>query len=366
MSSNVYSKNDILQSLAQEGFFVDFLTLDSFIAKFKLEAIFEDENGVEFFDASAYNTLLDNVLNRQTSSAQQPQVTQPAFEQEPVQYQPQTQVAPQPFVEPKPVEAVGSDVANILGKINLSDGTNVLDNIVPSSKPQNNQTMEALGDIKWHEWQEVSADLVKPEENPQEGVDINLNEQINLDDSLNIENQAQTQEDYWNTPQEDFSQPQYNSLSDDSKNEIQQVMTQDVSEDDFDDIGLLSDSIQAQEKFQNYIVQELAKKNVDLTPKVENAFKLDVSEKTLNMVARAIAKKIARQVSSIFSADQQNNAQVAQIQEKNKSLQNRLNLLEEENKKLKLLLVESNRNLSSYKPTVFGFYKYVKKKPGKK
>ena len=61
MSSNVYSKNDILQSLAQEGFFVDFLTLDSFIAKFKLEAIFEDENGVTPFRAWASESRAQDI-----------------------------------------------------------------------------------------------------------------------------------------------------------------------------------------------------------------------------------------------------------------------------------------------------------------
>ena len=45
MESKVYSKNDILQKLAQDGFFVDYLTLGSFLEKYKIEAIFEDENG---------------------------------------------------------------------------------------------------------------------------------------------------------------------------------------------------------------------------------------------------------------------------------------------------------------------------------
>ncbi len=129
----------------------------------------------------------------------------------------------------------------------------------------------------------------------------------------------------------------------------------------------MSDSIQAQEKFQKYIVNELAKRNIDVTPpKPENAFKFDISQKTLNMIARAIAKKIAKQVSMVLSSDQKNNALLLQTQKKNQALEQKVNTLEEQNKKLKLLLAESNKNLNSYKPTFFGLYRFVRKKTGKR
>ena len=43
MASNVYTKNEILQSLASKGYFIDAYTLDTFFQKWKVEAIFEDE-----------------------------------------------------------------------------------------------------------------------------------------------------------------------------------------------------------------------------------------------------------------------------------------------------------------------------------
>jgi enoyl-CoA hydratase/carnithine racemase len=58
-------------------------------------------------------------------------------------------------------------------------------------------------------------------------------------------------------------------------------------------MSLLSESLEAQEKLREYVVSELSKKNVDLTPK-GNEFKLDISERTLNMIARSMAKKIAK------------------------------------------------------------------------
>lgn len=405
MSSNLYSKNDILQRLAQEGFFVDFLTLDSFLSKYKLEAIFEDENGVEFFDQNAYDTLISNVIKRpekkDTTPTVKPEienlVSEPAFKFEDLNVQKEPEIVNEPeiaeeaieikaqakedAIEPaaeikeevkdidSEIEPVGSDIAKILGKISLSDGTNVLDSIngqatETKEKEPEKENKEGLDDIKWHNWNEISGDLKDIKDTP-----LEIKETQDVQNIEPDKKEVQTQEDYWNTPTssaETIVQTGASGVSEESKAQIQQVLAETENEDDFDDIGLLSDSIQAQEKFQNYIVQELAKKNVDLTPKVENAFKLDVSEKTLNMIARAIAKKIARQVSSIFSSESKNNPQLIQAQQRNKTLEKKVDMLEEENKKLKLLLVESNRNLSSYKPTFFGFYKFVKRKPNKK
>ena len=180
---------------------------------------------------------------------------------------------------------------------------------------------------------------------------------------------VETQQEYWNSePVAESPNTQENPATEESKKEIQQIMsTPDEGDEDFDDIGLLSDSIQAQEKFQKYIVNELAKRNIDVTPpKPENAFKFDISEKTLNMIARAIAKKIAKQVSMVLSTDQKNNTKLIQAEKKSQMLEQKVNSLEEQNKKLKLLLAQSNKNLNSYKPTFFGLYRFVRKKPEKR
>ena len=119
---------------------------------------------------------------------------------------------------------------------------------------------------------------------------------------------------------------------------------------EFDDMSLLSESYEAQEKFREYIVSELSKKNVDLTPK-SNEFKLDISERTLSMIARSMAKKIAKHVNNICTQGTTNQAQIAEIEEKNK--------------KLRILLAETNKNLNSYKPSIFGLYKKVTPKKKK-
>ena len=127
---------------------------------------------------------------------------------------------------------------------------------------------------------------------------------------------------------------------------------------DFDDMTLLSESLEAQEKLREYVVSELSKKNMDLTPK-GGEFKLDVSERTINMIARTMAKKIASHVSKLIANGALNSGQLEQVQEENKKLEQKTRELEDQNKKLRLLLAESNRNLNSYKPSIFGLYKKV-------
>ncbi|MBR3604516.1 MAG: hypothetical protein IKL52_00630, partial [Candidatus Gastranaerophilales bacterium] len=131
---------------------------------------------------------------------------------------------------------------------------------------------------------------------------------------------------------------------------------EDTSE--FDDMSLLSESLEAQEKFREYVVSELSKKNLDLTPK-GGEFKLDVSERTINMIARTMAKKIANHVSKLISNGALNSGQLTELKEENEKLGQKTRDLEDQIKKLRLLLAESNRNLNSYKPSIFGLYKKV-------
>lgn len=373
MESKVYSKNDILNKLAQDGFFVDYLTLDSFLKKYKIEAIFEDDDGNEFFDKSAYDILVENVLGRkiQKESPKQDSIeeTLPADIAQPIEeknnetWQPVEQVVEESNV-------VSQDASEINKEIPLEN-------------------------IKWHRWDDVSVELVdnnsQSEQNiidselpieKQEDISVvenNLEQETLSNDTAPVDNfveelpqtppAVETQQEYWNSePVAESPNTQEKPTTEESKKEIQQIMsTPDEGDEDFDDIGLLSDSIQAQEKFQKYIVNELAKRNIDVTPpKPENAFKFDISEKTLNMIARAIAKKIAKQVSMVLSTDQKNNTKLIQAEKKSQMLEQKVNSLEEQNKKLKLLLAQSNKNLNSYKPTFFGLYRFVKRKPEKR
>ena len=64
----------------------------------------------------------------------------------------------------------------------------------------------------------------------------------------------------------------------------------------------------------------------------------------------------------IFAKDAKIAEKLAIATENNKKLEKKLMGLEEQNKKLRLLLAESNKNLNSYKPSIFGFYKKINPK----
>lgn len=429
MDLKVYSKNDILNKLAQDGFFVDYLTLDSFLARYRIEAIFEDENGNEFFDKSAYDVLVENVLHRkkeQNAPQVPPEPSAHNFEHStgvqeesvpetistPVSHSDsmlegkvyeEAPVPPSSLQEQQEVLPVKDESKVTQEHFDRPDATFFSENAQPPKGP--------LENIKWHRWDDVSTELAsnesedrqliidnKPEEaavfapeqasdipfiqdsdipfadtpaadaietvqspEPQERIDVQQEPLISSEGRDSAFEGAENK--VWSE-----ANPSNHEAAEESKKEISEILSSnDESEEDFDDIGLLSDSIQAQEKFQKYIVNELAKRNIDVTPpKPENAFKFDISQKTLNMIARAIAKKIAKQVSMVLSSDQKNNALLLQTQKKNQALEQKVNTLEEQNKKLKLLLAESNKNLNSYKPTFFGLYRFVRKKTGKR
>lgn len=46
----MYNKSDILKNLIEFNYFIDEVTLGNFIKNWKIDAIYEDEDGVEFFD----------------------------------------------------------------------------------------------------------------------------------------------------------------------------------------------------------------------------------------------------------------------------------------------------------------------------
>lgn len=373
MESKVYSKNDILNKLAQDGFFVDYLTLDSFLKKYKIEAIFEDDDGNEFFDKSAYDILVENVLGRK--------ILKESPKQDSIEETLPADIA-------QPIEEKNNETEQPVEQVVEES------NVVSQDASEINKEIP-LENIKWHRWDDVSVELVdnnsQSEQNIIDGklsiekqedisvVENNLEQETLSNDTAPVDNfveelpqtppAVETQQEYWNSePVAESPNIQEKPATEESKKEIQQIMsTPDEGDEDFDDIGLLSDSIQAQEKFQKYIVNELAKRNIDVTPpKPENAFKFDISEKTLNMIARAIAKKIAKQVSMVLSTDQKNNTKLIQAEKKSQILEQKVNSLEEQNKKLKLLLAQSNKNLNSYKPTFFGLYRFVKRKPEKR
>ena len=363
MASNVFTKNEILKELANRGYFIDSYTLDTFFQKWKIEAIFEDEQGSEFFDKNALDLVLSNLFsqkNEETSKEEK------AEEAEEVEVKAQEIEKTEEIKEEKPSETQTIDdkeTFDALKNISLSDGTPLINkvqdeaiqNIEPTTSIQEETiNLEEVEPLKIEEEKPVSKGILetameglapavsKEEEKPEENIQ---QEPIEVP-SEPIQTQVEPIDDRLFEAQPDIVAP-YNPQND--------FPTDNA---DFDDISLISESLEAQERFKNYLVSELSKKNVDLAPKT-NEFKLDISERTLSMIAKTMAKKIAKHVSMICSQDAKAAAKLEDIQAKNEKLEQRAKELEEQNKKLRLLLAESNKNLNSYKPSMFGLYKKV-------
>ena len=331
MSSNVYTKNEILQSLASKGFFIDAYTLDTFFEKWRIEAIFEDEQGSEFYDKNALDLVLKNLFSAEDkpeNKEENNELTAPKTEEKPQEpIQPKEIITPQNEninIQEEKLNIEDKETVNILNNISLSDGTPLIE------KVQENIDFNTTN--------------IQPQQE--------TNKENNIEENKSAENKPGILEGAMQATGIEYAPPLLNNL-----NEAPAIPPADDNAD-FDDISLLSESLEAQEKFRQYVVSELMKKNVDLNPK-SNEFKLDISERTLNMIARTMAKKIAKHVNTIFSADAKSATQLENIKEENKKLTQKARELEEQNRKLRLLLAESNKNLNSYKPSIFGLYKKV-------
>ena len=343
MDSNVYTKKQILEVLSKRGYFIDLQTLDAFFRKWKIESIFENEKGEEFYDKNVVELLLKKVFNNSSNENIQSEhpksrilrVVDYDLNEEP-QINQHTQVnPPEQTDEKKPEEIKGED--------NLINETNINQEIPKVDLGFDSPEIAPVPDKIEHQ-NEVNPDALS-------GMPV-------LDDDKEVIEEQKQEEN----KEEVFKDGSSNDkrIEDNNENEQNSLSDEDSSDEDFDDMNLLSESFEAQEKFKEYILSEMAKKNMMVnTPSFNNEFKLDISQKTISLVARTLAKKIAKHVNMIFAKDAKIAEKLAIAIENNKKLEKRLIGLEEQNKKLRLLLAESNKNLNSYKPSIFGFYRKI-------
>ena len=64
MCHHMYSKADIIKKLSNEGQFIDNFILDAFIKNWHIDPIYEDDNGVEFFDDASYSNIKSLMTQR--------------------------------------------------------------------------------------------------------------------------------------------------------------------------------------------------------------------------------------------------------------------------------------------------------------
>ncbi len=385
MASNIYTKNEILQALASKGYFIDVYTLNTFFTKWNIEAIFEDEQGGEFFDKNALDLVLNNLFNAkneepknepQENPNNQAQQLQPPTQSQNTELQQTLPVAQTQEIQTPQINSAfpnDAETNDILSNIALSDGSPLINKVKDDLNLNITPPDINLQDIPDISPMNIENDLIetkKPAAKKKMGIlegamqtldettqqEIQQEQEERQEVVKEIQETEKTIQDFQN--QTEQIQPNNNTLNIQTSSPPMPAMPTQESAD-FDDMSLLSDSVEVQEKFKEYIVNEVAKKQGLQAAPVSNEFKLDISERTISMVARTLAKKIAKHVSNICSADAKTIAQLEEIKQENKKLEQKTKELENQNKKLRLLLAESNKNLNSYKPSVFGLYKKV-------
>ncbi len=313
MDNNVFSKDDIMHALAQKGNYIDLSTLNSFFQKWKVEAIFENESGEEFFDENVIELISKNLFN----NLDEQNINSAAM---------------------KEIELSESSLIEIPLDLPEFDSHESKNDSHESEIPM----LEENGEIELNVEKNKEMDILSENQEENNSFDEKPRKMGILEGALDTLGQK---------------------LEKSSKESADKKNPEETEEDsdDFDDMSLLSESFEAQEKFREYILSQMAKKNMAI-PEAADGSNLGVSEKAVNAVAKSLAKKIAQYVSTLCSQDVVSSGKMKAAQERNHKLEQRLKELEEQNRKLRLLLAESNKNLNSYKPSMFGLYKKVEAK----
>lgn len=293
----VYSKQDIIKCLSDKGYFIDEFTLQTFFTKWNIQSIYKDENQVEFYNTDIVDTILNNLFNKEKT---QGVVMENNLNNEDIKNDIIDIKEEKDPLENKKQE---NDAIEMLQSISLSDGTSLIDKIENVTLDDITSKAEENIEEKQKEQEEK-----KEEENRRPGI---------LEGAMK-------------------------SLG--KKFEPQEVKNTDL---DDDDLAVLSNSF-----------KELEMKEFEAHNAKDFEQKLSLSSQ-VNAITKIVSKKIAKYVSAICLKEARSAVKLGEAQEEILRLNQKIRALEEQNKKLRLLLAESNRNLNSYKPSIFGLYKKI-------
>ena len=332
MESNVYTKNKIIEILDNRAYYIDAFTLGAFFDKNDIKPKFTDEFGNDFYDSSIIDFIIRKLFKKEENTEPKKDV----LEDFRPKFQEQEDIQIEPIQEIQPLDTVEQNL--------YTEDTNPGIQTIPEPQVTSTQVFQ----------QEYQTEY-QPEQKPinqQEKISIAYTETPQIQEQEIIENsQAKEPEEkmeFENFETQSQTVEQSRQDLDRTLNNIDSLPSfSDINEDDADgemvDLSLLSDKSKQQNS---------------------GDFKLDVSEKTLNLIARAMAKKIAKHVGMICAQDAKASTALIELKEEYSKLVQKSAQLEEQNKKLRLLLTESNKNLNSYIPSVFGLYKKIN--PNKK
>lgn len=487
---NALSKSAILTKLALDGYFIDLLTLNSFIKSWQIEAIYENEFGIEFFDNSSYLTILNNLkdkykktkqsletglkeqfeakeqqvltpenegVGKLSDTAKMPVETPGANSEATAENEPEGQYSKKVSIE-ELVQTAENQNAMQPGSDNTpvsKENPNIIEPpCAPVGAVEDKESFEpaieeaimpkAMRNIKpgpvspssninteyMYEEDTITDEVYDFTQDEIEKADSLINKQKEIkeepkkeepaketkgkDSELDLMQLAQTfaqnltgakegeevapadLEDIFDSPSlEQFEElqdyvedvhPEYKSLEEDvplegitaeikpqpvyntpsniqsgnlTAENVRDIIREEISRQNLNSLPVPQNGESIRD-----IVREIVKQTADVAP--QNAFKLDISNQTLNLIAKSIAKRIAVKLNDYYKINSsKQDAKLQLFRERTIDLKEKNQALVEENKKLRVLLLESNRNLNSYKPTIFGLFKFENKKKRK-
>ncbi|MBR1616516.1 hypothetical protein IJ670_00040 [bacterium] len=477
MTTNAYTKDEILQNLASRGYFIDSFTLDTFFEKWKVEAIFENDQGLEFYDKKALDLVTSNLFNgpveeenvepaaEEVVISLKKEVREEEKEEEKHEVKAEVKVEPQPEMQPQKQSETQTQPmpvdSQILSQEKSEQNVQKEENQEPEleietpvqEKPKGVTHTEV---IKNDDFEDIELTTIGLDDEPlnifpEEG-DPELDELSKLSYEAtyetNLKNDKQTSPELFEMPsfdddikdianqaiekpKEEFKIP---DKKEDKKEEIiepkiefETIKPSKPLEEEFD---FMSEKLKnkedekAEEKLEEpleekpeEIIRERIKEKIKekfeepvekkafqsqnvnieidenpefektslyerevmeedgesekISPIVPNSgeFKLDISQRTVNIMAKVLAGKVANHVNLILKQQgeyiqkieglkQQNLA----LEEKNKELEAKYQELEGQNKKFKTLINELNKQLKCYVPSVLGLFKKIEPK----
>ena len=346
MTDGLFTKEDILQNLSSKGYFIDEHALDTFFEKWNIEPQEVRADNVPMYDEGVLGLILKNLFNDFSSN----------FSSDPFENNEQENNENQEQnVEPQQ-ENNGLELESIDSLVEENQENEEQEETISLDKPaaEGESIEDLIEQIQVHDNQKNddlygSASDMPTLEDDEDIVEIKAEDEAEKKEVV-IED-AQTADILNNIALSDGT-PLIDTVGD-------VVDAKEPDDSIYEKAPVSAEIEEPGERLGQYVIPDPDTKTNDDLPK-SNEFKLDISSRTMNMIAQTIAKKISKHVTAIYSQDMRANAQLVELRAENKRLEQRTHHLEEQNKKLRLLLAESNRNLNSYKPSMFGLYKKIK------
>lgn len=116
----MFSKSKIIEILNAEDCYIDDFILDAFIKNWKIDAIYEDENGVNYYDELALNKIRNGLQGKSPDETpkqevkEEPEIQEPVVEQDVPELVEEIEQPKEEVQQPVEVETIAEQIKNVI------------------------------------------------------------------------------------------------------------------------------------------------------------------------------------------------------------------------------------------------------------